>query len=271
MVFTGTAEATTDAEFRSGKYAIGHQKRPTPLLDTKRMDIIKCISLADELHLLHIGLMKKLIKVYAEGSLTPFTKWKSADSKEVSNILVKIKLPQEIHRAMRPLKYLAYWKGSEFPKILKLNGITRKLFLNKLKQINGKSHVTSTVHNLLHIAEDVREFGPLPTISSYPFKGRLNFLKRLTELNELEVSGSKEKIAYPIIKNKKDEVIFYVSDKFLLRKDDRNGWFLTKDNKLIRYSSVRKVLGSFIIEWHHLVETQPAFSYPNRSKLFIIL
>nr|XP_049465985.1 uncharacterized protein LOC120952913 [Anopheles coluzzii] len=321
MVFEGTAEPRTNKEFRQGDYEISHQKRPTPLLDIKDKDIIKILSIADDLHLLHLGIAKKLGKGYAEGSLAPFPKWNEEDREEISKILAKTKLPAEINRAMRPLKYLAYWKGSEYRTFLnhisiallrgrihddayhhfKLFYVAITLFSSNhfknhwdyaealLKQfvedfglIYGKSHITSNVHNLLHIAEDVREFGPLPTISSYPFESRLNFLKRLvrtghrtleqivcrlTELNELEASESKEKMVYPIIKHKKDEVKLYITDKFQLRKGDRNGWFLTKDNKLIRYSSVKQVPGSYIIEGHQLAETQPAFSYPNRSEV----
>ena len=101
---------------------------------------------------------------------------------------------------MRPLKYLAYWKGSEYRTFLnhisiallrgrihddayhhfKLfyvaitlfssNNFTNhwdcaepvlKQFVEDFALIYGKSHITSYVHNLLHIAEDVREFGQI--------------------------------------------------------------------------------------------------------------
>ena len=304
MVFEGTAEPRTNKEFRQGDYEISHQKRPTPLLDIKDKDIIKILSIADDLHLLHLAIAKKIGKGYAESNLAPFPKWNEEDREEISKILAKTKLLAEINRAIRPLKYLAYWKGSEYRTFLnhisiallrgrihddayhhfKLFYVAITLFSSnhfknhwdyaeaRLTQfvedfglIYGKSHITSNVHNLLHIAEDVREFGPLPTISSYPFESRLNFLKRLVrtghrtleqivcrlaELNELEASESKEKMVYPIIKHKKDEVKLYITDKFQSRKGDRNGWFLTKDNKLIRYSSVKQVPGSYIIEGH---------------------
>uniref|UniRef100_A0A182PX80 Uncharacterized protein n=1 Tax=Anopheles epiroticus TaxID=199890 RepID=A0A182PX80_9DIPT len=114
MFFEGVAPAREDAEFRRGDYEIGHQKRPTPLLDIKRFDIIKGISTSDDLHLLHIGITKKCLKGFADGGLAPFPKWTLEEREEISNILVQTKLPSEINRAMRPLKYLVYWKGAEF-------------------------------------------------------------------------------------------------------------------------------------------------------------
>ena len=65
MVFEGTAEPRANKEFRQGNYEICHPKRPTPLLDINDKDIIKILSIADDLHLLHLRIAKKLRKGYA--------------------------------------------------------------------------------------------------------------------------------------------------------------------------------------------------------------
>uniref|UniRef100_A0A182RLG5 Uncharacterized protein n=1 Tax=Anopheles funestus TaxID=62324 RepID=A0A182RLG5_ANOFN len=154
MTFVGKAEERTDAEFRSGQYAIAHQKHPTPLLNVKGFDMVKTVTVAGDLHLLHI-IMKRLLEGYVDGNLTPVQKWTVEEQKEISDILVRTSLPVEIHRVMRSLKYLKYWKGFHY----------------------DKSYVNSNVHNLLHIGDDVQAFGSLPTLSSYPFEGKLQFIK----------------------------------------------------------------------------------------------
>uniref|UniRef100_A0A182YRF5 Uncharacterized protein n=1 Tax=Anopheles stephensi TaxID=30069 RepID=A0A182YRF5_ANOST len=104
----------TDAEFRSGQYAIGHQRRPTPIADITGLDIIKHIPVSDDLHLLYSGFMKLFVVGHAEGTLSSFPKWTLEEQEEVSTILLKTRLPVEINRAMRSLKYVKFWKGSEF-------------------------------------------------------------------------------------------------------------------------------------------------------------
>ncbi|XP_053667917.1 uncharacterized protein LOC128718306 [Anopheles marshallii] len=322
MTFEGTAEARTDAEFRSGQYVIGHQKRPTPLLDVIGFDMVKTITVADDLHILHLGVTKRLLEGYVEGNLTPVSKWTVGEQREISNILVSTQLPVEIHRVMRSLKHLKYWKGSELRTFLNLIIIPllkgrihddeyrhfKKLYvavtllsskhfeqhwnfaaalLEKFVLDFGlhydRSYINSNVHNLLHIAADVREFGPLHTLSSYPFEGKLQFIKglvrtghrtlaqvvsRLTELRELEASVNIDNnIQYPIVKNKKNEAILHIKSRFTLRKGDRNGWFLTKNDKLVRYSNVREVSGSYVIEGQQLLEAKTAFSGPINSEV----
>uniref|UniRef100_A0A4Y0BLK2 Transposase domain-containing protein n=2 Tax=Anopheles funestus TaxID=62324 RepID=A0A4Y0BLK2_ANOFN len=267
MIFEGTAEDRTDAEFRSGAYCIGHQKRPTPLLDVKGMDIIKDIPIADDLHLLHLGIMKRLLLGYVLGSLKPYKKWSEDEQERISNLLVRIKLPTEFQRSTRALKFIKFWKGSEFRTFLHhisiplLKGsITDsayhhfKLFFmavtllssNYYKQywdfagkllnqfvedfsvIYGRGYLTSNFHNLVHVAADVKRFGPLPTISSYPFENKLQHIKRL---------------------------------------GNRNGWFLTKNNEIVRYNRASETAGQFVIEGHKILRKKPAFSYPRSAEI----
>ncbi|XP_050072641.1 uncharacterized protein LOC126560728 [Anopheles maculipalpis] len=320
MIFEGVAAERTDAEFRSGQYAVGHQRRPTPITDIIGLDIIKHVPVSDDLHLLHSGFMKMFLVGHVEGTLSSFLKWTIEEQQEISTILLKTRLPVEINRAMRPLKYLKFWKGSEFRTFL--NHISIPLmkgrihddayhhfkllyvavtflsnkhferhwdyaaallqkFVTEFSLHYHKSFLTSNIHNILHIANDVREIGPLPTISSYSFENRLQFIKsllrtghrtlaqvvsRLIELRELETKVNHENVSYPILKHKKDEVIFNVTLKFMLRKGDRNGWFLTKENLIIRYCSVKIISGSYVVEGQQLLRIQPAFSYPISSE-----
>lgn len=126
--------------------------------------------------------------------------------------------PAEIHRAIRSLNYIKMWKGSEYRTfMLYLAPIILKSFLNKdvyehflvlfcavrivyspkyLKYINvaetlfkdyiqnyiklyGRDSISSNVHNLCHIVNDVNKFNPLPFISTYPFEDFLGKIKYL--------------------------------------------------------------------------------------------
>uniref|UniRef100_A0A182PX90 Uncharacterized protein n=1 Tax=Anopheles epiroticus TaxID=199890 RepID=A0A182PX90_9DIPT len=55
MTYEGTAEERMDEEFRRGAYCIGHQKKPTPLLAIKSLDIVRDVPTSDDLHLVNIG------------------------------------------------------------------------------------------------------------------------------------------------------------------------------------------------------------------------
>lgn len=52
-------------------------------------------------------------------------------------------------------------------------------YVEEFKELYGSAFMTSNVLNLLHIAEDVQRFGPLSTISAYPFESYLGRLKSI--------------------------------------------------------------------------------------------
>lgn len=319
MIFEGLAEVRTDAEFRSGAYCIGHQKRPTPLADIKGIDMIKDIPIADDLHLLYLGIMKLLLLGFILGLLKPFKKWTLEEQDEISNLLLKIKLPIEINRSLRVLKYIKFWKGSEFRTFLHhisiplLKGritdsayhhfklffmavtilssryfqqhwqyaeMLLNQFVVEFSAIYDRSYLTYNVHNLVHVAADVKRFGPLPSISSFPFENKLQHLKRLVrtghrclsqvvgrlvELQELETASEKVQFLYPFLKTKQEETILHVRSDFILRQGNRNGWFLTKNNEIVRYSKAIETGGLFFIEGHKILRKKPSFSYPRSS------
>lgn len=129
-----------------------------------------------------------------------------------------IRKPKEIDRAIRRLDCIKYWKGSEYrtfllylgPVVLKdtLNNetyhhfltlfcavtlvscekymkhiqVADQLFKDYVQQfilLYGRDSISSNVHNLIHVINDVKKFGILPKISSYPFENFLGYLKSL--------------------------------------------------------------------------------------------
>lgn len=106
-------EKRTDFGFRNKAYG-HHHKIGTHLLQLP-VDMIEDFPIGDSLHLLDLGIMKRLMIGWRDGNFGNYkTKWRARDSVEISNYLLQSKMPCEIHRAVRGLNVLAHWKGLEF-------------------------------------------------------------------------------------------------------------------------------------------------------------
>lgn len=162
--------------------------------------------------------MFRFLLVWMYGD-TGFQKiWKKKDILRIGNSLLQLnsQKPKEIHRSIRKLIDIKFWKGTEFrsfliyfgPVILK-NFLPTHVYDHFLRlfcavticysdvykeylhiakkwfdeyiigcmEIYGEHSLVSNIHNLTHIVEDVKRFGNLNTISAYPFENRLHFLK----------------------------------------------------------------------------------------------
>ena len=164
--------------------------------------------------------MKKCLNGWVYGNYNFKTKFSGRDIEYLSEMLIScnIRRPTELHRAIRPLKNLKFWKGSEYrtfllylgPVLLKdiLAGpvyqnyiylfcattilscsaylkhidVAEKLlfeFTKTFSDLYGKDAIGSNVHNLCHVVNDVKKFGSLTDISAYPFENFLFSLKSL--------------------------------------------------------------------------------------------
>ena len=128
-------------------------------------------------------------------------------------------IPREFSRRCRNLSELDRWKATEFRQFLLYSGIValrgqlpeeyydhflllyvaafclsnerlwqshadyakRRLrsFVDKARQLYGSEFLVYNVHSLIHIADDVKRYGPLDSYSAYPFENYLGQLKRL--------------------------------------------------------------------------------------------
>lgn len=76
--------------------------------------------------------------------------------------------------------------------------VAEKMFLDFLinfKALYGIDHFSSNLHNLCHLVDDVRKFGPLDTMSAYPFESKLFFIKRLLRNGKLPLSQVAKRIS----------------------------------------------------------------------------
>lgn len=151
--------------------------------------------------------------------------WSKREIVDVSKLLTKCNStrPFEIHRSIRTIDYINYWKGTEFRTFLLYLGIVvlkdhlsqqeyemflklhcavticsakayknylpvaRNLFIDFIEShidIHGESSITINIHNLSHVVDDIEIFGPLDTISAYEFENSLHHMKlRLKQCN----------------------------------------------------------------------------------------
>lgn len=174
---------------------------------------------ADYMHLVCLGVMRRLIMQWKEGS--PPGRLSSKEILSVSNELVLMKLwvPQEFARKPRALADVKRWKATEYRQFLLYSGpvVLRHnlpdamyknflllsvamrillspslchsfadhakellvLFVKHVSDLYGKEHLVYNVHGLVHIADDAKLFGCLDNISGFPFENFLGQLKKM--------------------------------------------------------------------------------------------
>lgn len=87
-------------------------------------------------------------------------------------------------------------------------------FLERFKLIYGLQFFTSNIHNLIHVSDDIKRFGALNTISTYPFESKLYKIKRLLHTGNLPL----EQVARRILE----------SDSIVAQKPKNHKPLLTK-------------------------------------------
>lgn len=327
VVFTAINSAKrTDEKFRQNAYN-SHQKVSTPLLKIPSLDLIEDIIVGDRLHLIDLGVMKRLLLGWRDGTLGYETKLSANQASQISDMLSAIQLPSEIHRKLRGMDHLSFWKASEFSSFLHYASIVvlkhflptdyydhflllfcsitmlssnhyksnwtvaRKMleaFVSEYMELYGEQFLTSNVHNLQHVVDEVERFGPLSTISAYPFENALQRIKhllrsgwksleqvinRLSEINSNEYYTTKKSQArrgqYPYVRTSGTTKILEVKEDFFLNSSDRNAWFLTRNNQIVRFDDV--------IESHQmeiygkvLASKKDFFTYPFASSFLYI-
>lgn len=221
-----------DEEFRYRKRGKKYHKYRSPLEDLP-IDMIKQFIVGDTLHLLHIGNMKRFLYGWNVGNLGYDTKWSAENITNITKYLKEIRLPKEFKRKVRGLDELSHWKGTEYYAFLNYLSVPvlkdylpeefyhhfllffcaiticssteyqnmldlAEFFLNTFIEsficMYGVKFITSNVHNLTHVVDEVREFGPLPTFDTYPFECALFQIKRMLRQGRLPLEQAANRI-----------------------------------------------------------------------------
>lgn len=125
---------------------------------------------------------------------------------------------------------------------------------NKEQEI---SYITSNVHNLSHLVDEVKRFGTLHNFNAYPFENKLQIIKhmlrqgnkplaqvarRLHERNEVEIDTySKNKLKYPFVRQcsrRNGSTLILKFENFILSSQKQDKWFLTTDKSVVEIRSI---------------------------------
>lgn len=67
-------------------------------------------------------------------------------------------------------------------------------FVENYKYFYGADYITSNLHNLLHVADEVVRFRLLPTFNAYPFENKLYLIKNHAETWKQTTFSNSQKV-----------------------------------------------------------------------------
>lgn len=157
----------------------------------------------------------------------------------------------------------------------------------------GVHAITSNVHNLCHVVENVERFGNLNSISTYPFENKARHIKlKLKQCNKSIEQASRRILEMDLFKQnnlKKSDIP--IADSYSLKypfdclnqynlvaykymcykniifscKKQGDEWFLTKTNEIVRFNFVVKFNGQLLICGSPLKVKNDVFTQPFKS------
>lgn len=230
MSFPRTAcNKRTNESFRQRSQPQHHNELRS-LLEQLEIDMVDDFPTSDPLHLIHSGLMKRNLTRWKDGAKNYKSKMSKADLNQINSLLLRAnaEMPFEIHRSVRDMNCLHFWKGTEYRTFILYLGIIvlkdvisveeynhfkllfcairfcssdsyRQIiektvlvdeligdYIEKYIELYGEHTISSNVHNLSHLLADVRKFGCLNSIPTYPFENCLRIIKlKLRAMNKL--------------------------------------------------------------------------------------
>lgn len=324
VVFLDTnAALRTDNSFRNRLNKDHHKSLELTTLESLQIDMIKQLPI-DYMHLVLLGNMKKLLAMWVKGNIQVRLKKPKILTLDELYLSTKKYIPTEFSRKPRTILDLERWKATEFrlfllyiaPVILQqilskeayrhflsLSVSIRLLcdkkstpddieyahslliyYVKKFKYFYGENNVTYNVHNLIHIADDVKNYGTLDSFSAFKFENFMHELKKLVKhsrnplqqvANRIEekwtasIELTTEK--YPKIFTNSSNIISVQLEKFKLSADEKDCCIIMKDKSNI--SKVVKILGfsdtdgkikCFGKEYKN---TMPVFNSPCNSQI----
>lgn len=211
-------ELRTNENFRSRLQPEHHLQQSC--LEDLPIDMIKQFPVSDSLHLIDLGIMKRLLFRWM-GKLKSIPRlWSDNVIDEISGVMLRFNqtMPVEIHRKIRSLRHIHFFKATEFRTIMLYVGIVvlkdflpkneydlflklfcavsictskkyvtylplaRTLFIEYIEghiSTYGIESITSNIHNLNHVVDDVLLFGELNAFNAYEFENCLHSIKLL--------------------------------------------------------------------------------------------
>lgn len=180
----------------------------------------------DYMHLICLGQMKKLLKLWLHGPTCIEARLSGEKIKNITLDMISLKqyVCSEFVRIPSSFEEVDRWKATEFrifllylapvllhkflppdymkhfltlhcairilchpQDYLKKNQYAKDLllyFVQYYSVLYGQENIIYTVHNLIHLSDDAKRFGPLDTFSAFPFENELYKLKQLLRKHE---------------------------------------------------------------------------------------
>lgn len=331
----------TNESFRMRAQEEHHHENRSLIELLHDVDMVADFPTSDPLHLLELGIMKRCLKRWMEGSKTYKRHLKMNDINQINLLLSQMRneMPTEIHRAIRNLDTISFWKETEFRTFLLYIGIAvmtdfltkeeyehfkllicsvilcssdayksivhRSILVDTLlgdyfedyTDIYGEFTITSNVHNLCHLLEDIRRFGDLNTISTYPFENCLQTMKKKLrsannplqqigrrfseieyELNCLPFTFETSKIhedelKYPLKGHTAKFQSVILKDFRVSSKKIGDQWVMDKRNRIFRFDHAAYDLeGKIILHGYEIMDKTDFFTVPfHSSKISIYI
>lgn len=325
----------TDASFRDR--SIPNHHREDSILEELPIDMVEDFVTSDDLHLIHLGVVKKCLLIWLGMQDNFEYKWTNADIEKMNRLLLNcnVDLASDVHRSVRSLNCLKFWKGTEFRTFLLYIGpvllrssLRKEEYCHFLKlygavvlcshgkysdklnfaenlileyfeeyiELYGIGSITSNVHNLTHVINDVRKFGILPNISTYAFENCLYGLKlrlrtcnrpleqisrRIFELNidyrePIEFNNDininiEADLKFRIDINDTSDLHYqYISlssGSYLSSRNFTDKWFLTNSDTVVEFHYAVKLNGKYFLSGSRIKNLEYWFTEPFLSSL----
>lgn len=285
---------------------------------------------SDPLHLLELGIMKRCLLRWVEGTKSYKTKFRPNEMQKINETLLGLgaEMPTEIHRAIRDLSTLRFWKGTEFRTFLLYLGvvvlkdvvlndeyehfkllncavilcssevynyvvhnstIVNELLMDYIEdyiELYGEQSITSNVHNLAHLLDDVKRFGNLNSISTYPFENCLQMMKqklramskpleqltrRMSEIDSAMKCDSyldtihTTELKHPIAHCTSMFQAVFFKDFRLSSKKFGDKWFMDKENRIIEFKYATRTNGIIYLHGYEINSKRDFFTKPLES------
>lgn len=267
------------------------------------------------MHLVFLGIMKKLIAYWLTGdNIVRFGRLQISEVGRRMKFL-KTQIPQEFQRKPRSIQLYILWKATEFrlflfyygPLIMRgiLNQDYYKHFLllhagcrllcakrtalvytvqakrylhsffNATKLLYGMNSAILNVHNILHLADDVTNFGvPLSKISAFPFESYLGKLRSMIRgpkhviaqlcrrLFEIRFARKQNFTCQDSVNLRKQTAIY---KSLLLTTNAPNNVASLQTGQILKINAIRQKGTSFYLEGNAWTKKGPLYTYPFAS------
>lgn len=102
----------------------------------------------------------------------------------------------------------------------------------------GRANVTYNIHNLLHVVEDVKYYGPLDCFSAFRFENHIRKVKQLVRKGDKPLQQIARRLAE--INSAKQYTVIKSDQPMGLQKNHRNGPVLPENNSDNQYQILRR-------------------------------